>query len=50
MIPFYRNPLNPHVGCIQVAITMAVVTENVHMSMCWEAQLVAYRSLKQSSA
>jgi hypothetical protein len=31
-ILFYGNPLTPCVGCIQTAVTMAMVTENVRMS------------------
>jgi hypothetical protein len=42
MIPFYGNPLNSARGCIQMAITAAVVTENVCMSRHWKAKLVAY--------
>jgi hypothetical protein len=29
-------------GCIQMAMTIAVVTKNVHMSRRWKAELVAY--------
>jgi hypothetical protein len=31
-IPFYSNPLTPHVGCSKMIVTMAVVTKNVCMS------------------
>jgi hypothetical protein len=32
MIPFYGNPLNSARGCIQTAVTAAVVTEIVRVS------------------
>jgi hypothetical protein len=41
-IPFYGNPLTPHVGYIQMVVTIAVVTKNVLMSRRWKAVLVAY--------
>jgi hypothetical protein len=46
-IPFYSNPLTPHVGSIQTVVTIATITENVHMSMSWKGELVAYGSRKQ---
>jgi hypothetical protein len=42
MIPFYGNLLTPHVGCIQMAITVAAVIENVCMSRHFKAEFVAY--------
>jgi hypothetical protein len=41
-IPFYGNPVNSAPGCIQTAVTAAVVTENVRMSMRWKVESVAY--------
>jgi hypothetical protein len=29
-IPFYINPLTPHVGCIQMVVTIAMVIEKVY--------------------
>jgi hypothetical protein len=49
-IPFYVNPLNSTRGCIQMAITTAVVTKNVRMSRCWEVELVSYEIHLQSSS
>jgi hypothetical protein len=49
MIPFYSNPLNSARGCIKMAVTAAVVTENVRMSRRWKAGSVAYRIHKQPS-
>jgi hypothetical protein len=49
-ILFYGNPLNSARGCIQTALTTAVVTENVHMSRHWKAELVAYGICKQPSS
>jgi hypothetical protein len=46
-ILFYGNPLNSACGCIQMAITAVVVTENVRMSWRWNAELVAYEIRKQ---
>jgi hypothetical protein len=48
-VPFYGNPLNSARGCIQMAVTAAVVTENVHMSRRWKAEPVAYGNYKQTS-
>jgi hypothetical protein len=48
-IPFYGDPLTPHVDCIQTAITVAAVTQNVCMSRHWKSKLVAYGSRKQPS-
>jgi hypothetical protein len=41
MIMFYGNLLTPHVGCIQTAVTTAMVTENVRMSRRFKPELVA---------
>jgi hypothetical protein len=49
-ILFYGNPLTPHIDCIQMAITVAVVTKNMCISRCWKAELVAYGSRKQPSS
>jgi hypothetical protein len=49
MIPFYSDPLTPHVGCIQMIVTVATVIENVCISRCWKAELVAYGIHKQPS-
>jgi hypothetical protein len=46
-ILFYGNPLNSARGCIQRAVTTAVVTKNVCMSRCWKDELVAYGICKQ---
>jgi hypothetical protein len=46
-IPFYGNPLNSVHGCIQTAVTVVVVTENVHMSRSWKAESVVYKICKQ---
>jgi hypothetical protein len=46
MIPFYGDLLTPHVGCIQTALTVVAVTQNVCMSRRWKAELVAYISRK----
>jgi hypothetical protein len=48
VIPFYDSPLNSAHSCIQIAITIVVVTENVCMSRRWKAELVAYRIRKQA--
>jgi hypothetical protein len=48
MILFYGNPLNSARGCIQMAITAAVVTEKVRMSRRWKAELEIYRICKQT--
>jgi hypothetical protein len=42
MILFYGNPLNSTLGCIQMVVTTAVVTENVCTSRHWKDGLVAY--------
>jgi hypothetical protein len=47
-VPFYDNLLNSARGRIQTAVTAAVVTENVHMSMRWKAELVTYINFKQT--
>jgi hypothetical protein len=47
MILFYVNPLNSACGCIQTAVTAAVVTKNVRMSRRWKDELVAYAICKQ---
>jgi hypothetical protein len=49
MIPFYSDPLTPHVGCIQMIVTVATVIENVCISRCWKSELVAYGIHKQPS-
>jgi hypothetical protein len=49
MIPFYGDPLTPHMGCIQTTITSTVVTENVCMSRRWKDDSVAYGIYKQPS-
>jgi hypothetical protein len=46
-ILFYSSPLNSTNGCIQMAITAAMVTGNVCMSRCWKAESVAYGIRKQ---
>jgi hypothetical protein len=46
-IPFYGNPLNSACGCIQMAVTAAVVTKNVRMSRRWKVESVAYGIFKQ---
>jgi hypothetical protein len=46
-ILFYDSPLNSTRGCIQMAVTAAVVTKNVRMSRCWKAELVVYGIYKQ---
>jgi hypothetical protein len=46
-IPFHGNPLNSRRGCIQMAVTAAVDTENEHMSRRWKAELVPYGICKQ---
>jgi hypothetical protein len=43
MILFYGNLLTPRMGCIQTAVSVATVTENVCMGRRWKAELVAYR-------
>jgi hypothetical protein len=48
-ILFYGNPLNSARGCIQMAITTAVVTKNVRMSRRWKTELVVYGICKQPS-
>ncbi len=50
MIPFYGNPLNSARGCIKIAVTAAVVTENVRVSRRWKAESVAYGICKQLSS
>jgi hypothetical protein len=50
MVPFYGDLLNSAHGCIQTAVTSAVVTKNVHVSRCWKAESVAYGSCKQLSS
>jgi hypothetical protein len=49
MILFYGNPLTPHVGCIEMAVIIAVVTKNMRMSRRWKAELVSYGILLQLS-
>jgi hypothetical protein len=49
MILFYGNPLNSARGCIKVAVTAAVLTENVRVSRRWKAESVAYGICKQPS-
>jgi hypothetical protein len=49
-IPFYGDPLNSARGCIQTAVTSAVVTENVRVSRRWKAESVAYGICKQLSS
>jgi hypothetical protein len=49
MILFYGDLLNSAHGCIQMAVTVAVVTKNIHMSRCWKFELVAYRIRIQPS-
>jgi hypothetical protein len=41
-IPFYGNPLNSARGCIKIAVTAVVVTENVRVSRYWKSESVAY--------
>jgi hypothetical protein len=48
-ILFYGNLLTPHMGYIQMAVTVAVVTQNMCMSRRWKYELVAYVSHKQPS-
>jgi hypothetical protein len=45
-VPFYGDPLNSTRGCIQMGVTTAVVTENVHMSSRWKAESLAYEICK----
>jgi hypothetical protein len=45
-ILFYGNPLNSTRGCIKIAVTAAVVTENMHVSRRWKAESVAYEIYK----
>jgi hypothetical protein len=47
MVLFYDNPLNSACGCLQTAITTAVVIENVRVSRRWKAELVDYGIQKQ---
>jgi hypothetical protein len=49
MILFYGNPLNFARDCIQMVVTVVVVTKNVHMSRRWKSELVACRIRKQPS-
>jgi hypothetical protein len=46
-IPFFGSLLNSAGGCIKTAVTIVVVTENVHMSRRWKAESVAYGICKQ---
>jgi hypothetical protein len=46
MVPFYGDPLNSARGCIQMAVTSDVVTENVCVSRRWKAESVAYEICK----
>jgi hypothetical protein len=48
-ILFYDNPLNSTHGCLQTAVTVAMVTKNVRMSRRWKSELVVYRIYKQPS-
>jgi hypothetical protein len=48
-IPFYGNSLNSACGCIQTAVTAAVVTKNVTMIRRWKAELVTYGICLQPS-
>jgi hypothetical protein len=41
-IPFYGDPLNSARSCVKIAVTAAVVTENVRVSRRWKAESVAY--------
>jgi hypothetical protein len=41
-IGFLAIRKTPHVGCFQMVITIAVVTENVYMSRRWKAGQVVY--------
>jgi hypothetical protein len=50
MIPFNGNPLNSECGCIQMVVTAAVITENVHMSRHWKVEYVVYGIYIQPSA
>jgi hypothetical protein len=36
-------------GCIQMVVTISVVTKNMHMSRRWKAEVVAYRICIQPS-
>jgi hypothetical protein len=46
MVPFYGDPLNFACGYVKTAVTAAVVTEKVRVSMRWKAESVAYRICK----
>jgi hypothetical protein len=41
-ILFYDDPLNSARDCIQMDVTIIVVTKNMCMSRRWTAELVAY--------
>jgi hypothetical protein len=49
MILFYDNMLYSARGCIEMVVTVAMVTENMCLGRCWKAELVAYGSSKQLS-
>jgi hypothetical protein len=40
-VPFYGNPLKSVRGCIQIAVTIVVVTGNVCVSKHWKDEQVA---------
>jgi hypothetical protein len=46
-IPFYGDPLNSARGCVKIAVTAAVVTENVRVRRRWKTESVAYGICKQ---
>jgi hypothetical protein len=48
-IRFFAIHETPHVGCFQMAVTIAVVTENMCMSRRWKAGQMAYKIRNQPS-